>query len=127
MKSLEFGLILGSLILTTVVYAANDYSNYSIEELAKMRGTLRNTTQEEKDAFREAWQEKLRSLNPEKRQTYTRRGLGSGQRRGNGNGTCNRSKYGGKKRYRAGENSYSSGVQSSMVLSHGHGRFRGRQ
>ncbi len=40
---------------------AADYSGYSTEELSNMRGTMRNASQEEKNAFRKEWQSRMRS------------------------------------------------------------------
>ncbi|WP_141674210.1 hypothetical protein [Dissulfuribacter thermophilus] len=109
MKGIKIGLILGSLMIATGVYAASDYSNYSIDELANMRGTLKNATQEERNAFRAAWQEKIRALSPEERQAYTRGGQGSGPgRRGSS--------------YNAGGGNHWNGYHDSMAGSHGRGR-----
>ncbi len=109
MKGIKIALIIGGLMMATGVYAASDYSNYSIDELAKMKGSLKNATQEERNAFRSAWQEKIRSLSPGERQTYTRGGQGSGVgRRGSGYNT-------------AGGNHWN-GHHDSMAAFHGRGR-----
>jgi len=52
---------------------AEDYSQYTTEELANMRGTLQDASQEERDAFRAEWQKRLQDMTPEERQEYTGR------------------------------------------------------
>lgn len=60
---------------------ATDYSTYSTQELAQFRGTLQNASQEEKDAFRSAWQSKT----AEEKQLYAAQNQNNA---GKGTGTC---------------------------------------
>lgn len=93
MKSLSvIGLVLVLMIGITPAWGV-DFSTYTNEELASMRGTMRNATSEERTAFRGEWQERLQAMTPEERQQYSGRpanapadGSGSGQGRGMGRG-----------------------------------------
>ncbi len=80
---------LGSLLTLSSMVMAADYSRYSTEELAAMRGTLRNLSAEEREAFRTEWQKRLQQMSPEERATYTR-GNGAGM----GSGSCSGQGYG---------------------------------
>lgn len=83
-------LVLALAILSGNVFA-EDYSKYTTEELANMRGTLQNASQEERDAFRAEWQKRLQDMTPEDRQEYTGRPEnaqcqpGAGRMQGSGN------------------------------------------
>ncbi len=79
-KTLKTIIATGAIIFATSAFAVTDYSKYSLQELAQMRGTMMQKSQEERDAFRAAWQEKMRNATPEERQTYMR---------GRGRGNCN--------------------------------------
>lgn len=68
-KNLLIGFLAGGLFLSSVALAT-DYSKYSTEELSKMRGTLRNATQEEREAFRAEWQKRMQEMSPEERARY---------------------------------------------------------
>lgn len=91
-------LIAGALLLAVPALAA-DYSNYSMQELSQMRGKMMDKSQEEKDAFRNAWRQKMQNATPEERAKNSR---GRGQRMGHhygqqgncGNGNCGQSDYG---------------------------------
>ncbi len=91
-KWLSMGLLASALMIGTSALAV-DYSQYSTEELAKMRGTMRNATEEEREAFRAEWQKRLREMSPEERKQYmgrpenaTRDGQGFQYGRGKGRG-----------------------------------------
>ena len=70
---------------------AEDYSQYTTEELANMRGTLQDASQEERDAFRAEWQKRLQNMTREERQKYVGRPdnvqcqPGAGRMQGSGN------------------------------------------
>lgn len=94
-------LIAGALLLAVPALAA-DYSSYSMQELSQMRGTMMDKSQEEKDAFRNAWRQKMRNATPEERAEYSRsrgkghdkgQGMGHhyGQQGNGGNGNCGHS------------------------------------
>ena len=57
-RNLIIILVLGLGVLAGNAFA-EDYSRYSTEELANMRGTLQDASQEERDAFRAEWQKRL--------------------------------------------------------------------
>ncbi len=74
-------------------WAATDYSSMTTEELSKLRGTMRNASQEERNAFREEWQKRMHEMTQEERDRYLGRpapasseGTGMGQGRGRGQG-----------------------------------------
>jgi hypothetical protein len=77
----------------TVVTAA-DYSGYSTEDLAAMRGTLSNASDEERAAFRDEWRSRMQSLPVDQRQQYTGTGAGGGNRSGPRDGSGNQFKRG---------------------------------
>ena len=87
--------ILVILFLALAILAGNafaeDYSQYTTEELSDMRGTLQNASEEERDAFRDEWQERLQDMTSEERQKYTGRPdnaqshPGAGRMQGRGN------------------------------------------
>ena len=64
-----YALILAAMVATPA-WAGTDYSSMTTEELSQMRGTLRNATQEERDAFRAVWQERVRNMSTEEMQRY---------------------------------------------------------
>ncbi len=68
-KKLLMGLLAGGLIFGGSALAT-DFSQYSTEELSKMRGTMREATQEEREAFRQEWQKRLKEMSPEERRQY---------------------------------------------------------
>lgn len=90
------GAVLTLGLLTIPAWGA-DYGGYSPEELAAMRGTMRNASAQERNAFRQEWQKRIRSMTQEERQQYMGRpanapgggsGYGYGQGRGRGQGIC---------------------------------------
>lgn len=50
--------------------SAADYSRYSNDELARMRGTMQNSTPEERNAYRTEWQKRVASMRPDERATF---------------------------------------------------------
>ncbi len=68
-KSLLVGLLAGTIFLGGMAWAV-DYSQYSTEELAKMRGNMRQMSPEERRAFHEEWRKRMREMDPEKRWSY---------------------------------------------------------
>ena len=87
-------LVLGLSLIATPGWSF-DYSSYSTEQLANMRGTLRNASQEERNAFRSEWQKRMLSMSASERQQYMGRpanapayGAGYGKGRGRGQGIC---------------------------------------
>jgi uncharacterized membrane protein YgcG len=80
-------IVSGMLMLALPAFAA-DYSGYSAEELAAMRGNMRNATTQEREAFRNAWRDKTQSPSPEDRRSLkaTNSNNGSGNRYGSGSG-----------------------------------------
>lgn len=69
-------LALSLTLLSTPVLAADepatgtDYSSYSTDELAAMRGTLQDLTLEERALFRSEWQSRFQAMDPAERQEY---------------------------------------------------------
>ena len=62
-----------ALLVTAVLMAvstgwATDYSSMTNEELAAMRGTFKNATVEEREAFRAEWQSRLQNMSVEEQQ-----------------------------------------------------------
>ncbi len=72
MKSITLRTVLaaGALFIAIPALAA-DYSSYSLQELSQMRGTMMDKSQEEREAFRNAWMEKMRNATPEERSLYS--------------------------------------------------------
>lgn len=76
----------------TDAFAAN-YQSMTTRQLSQLRGTMYNTVQAEKDAFRAEWLKRVEQMNQEEREKYFgfgqgRRGggLGDGSGRGRGGG-----------------------------------------
>ncbi len=65
-------LALSGLVFLSSAFA-RDFSKYTTEELASMRGTLGDASSEEREAFRAEWQRRLENMTPEERQQYTGR------------------------------------------------------
>jgi len=79
----------GSLLSATLAFAATDYSAMSNEELAAKRGSMKESTVEERNAFQNEWQNRVQKMSPEERQkamgqpeNAPRDGSGSGQKNG---------------------------------------------
>lgn len=89
-KIVIIALFLSFCILTGNTFAV-DYSQYTTEELADMRGTLQDASPEERDAFRVEWQKRFQKMTPEERQKYSGRPdnawsqEGAGRMQGSGN------------------------------------------
>ena len=102
---LAAGLLVGTSAL------AVDYSSYSTEELSAMRGTLRNASAEERNAFRQEWQSRMQSRSTLQRdavksQSQRRYRYGSGSQSVSGNGNMmygSGSRQGGGHRYGGGK------------------------
>ncbi len=113
---------LGLGLLTHPAFAATDYSSMSTAEMNEMRGTMRNASQEERDAFRNEWRSRVNNMDQEERRQYSGRpanaaGDGSGNRYGRGGGN----RYSGN-----GGNSYSGGG-GNRYGGGGRGGGRGRR
>lgn len=76
-------------MLSMPALAATDYSAMTTEELAAMRGTMQNVTAEERNAFRNEWQERIRNMNVEERQNYMGPPENAPQRSRDGRGVAN--------------------------------------
>ncbi len=102
MKSLSvIGLVIALMISITPAWGV-DYSTYTNEKLASMRGTMQNATDDERTAFRGEWQERMQAMTPEERQKYSGRPAsapadGSGFGQGRGMGGSGRGGGGGRK------------------------------
>jgi hypothetical protein len=86
-------ILAGSLLSATLAFAATDYSAMTNEELAAKRGSMKQSTVEERNAFQNEWQNRVQKMSPEERQKAVgqpenapRDGSGqkSGQRQGMG-------------------------------------------
>ena len=79
-------LAVAALFLSAAAFAA-DYSNYSLKELSHMRCNMMNMSQEDRNAFRTAWRQKMQDASAQERQKYAwRKGNCKGM---HGNGDCN--------------------------------------
>ncbi len=83
-------IIIGIGLLLTIPAFATDYQAYSLDELNAMRGNLATAPTEERDAFRNARQEKMQALTPDERLSYRT----NGSQRGGGNGTMTKARDG---------------------------------
>ncbi len=92
-------MILGLSLLSMPVLAATDYNNLTNEEMAAKRGTMRDATSDDRDAFRTEWQTRVNNMSQEERQLAVGRpqaaqkdgtghqyGQGGGHGGGNGGG-----------------------------------------
>ncbi|HLE10944.1 MAG: hypothetical protein A2504_09155 [Bdellovibrionales bacterium RIFOXYD12_FULL_39_22] len=89
-----------SLLSLSVMAVDYDYSSKTVEELNAIRGTLRDATSEQRDAFRAEWQVRIAAMSAEDRAKYRGRPAnakmdGQGQkmkmkmkRQGKGSGNC---------------------------------------
>lgn len=80
---------LGIGLLTAPAFAVTDYSQMDTATMNEMRGTMRDASQEERDAFRNEWRSRLNNMEQAERQNYSGRpanaaGDGSGNRYGGG-------------------------------------------
>ncbi len=60
-------LVLGLGLLSAPAWAVTDYGSMTNEELAAMRGTMRDVSPEDQANFRAVWQERVKSMDPEQR------------------------------------------------------------
>jgi hypothetical protein len=72
MKGILIILVLALAILSGNAFA-EDYSHYTTEELANMRGILQDASQEERDAFKAEWLRRLQNMTSKEKQKYTGR------------------------------------------------------
>ena len=95
--SKKLGAILAFSLLSaaTLTWAATDYSAMTNDELAAKRGSMKQATVEERNAFQNEWQSRVQKMSPEEKQkamgqpaNAPRDGSGqkNGQGRGNGSG-----------------------------------------
>ncbi|MHB8148554.1 MAG: DUF1104 domain-containing protein [Desulfobulbia bacterium] len=61
-------ILAGSLLTATMAWAATDYSAMTNEELAAKRGSMKQSTVEERNAFQNEWQNRVQKMSPEERQ-----------------------------------------------------------
>lgn len=75
--------VLTTLVILTMLTVAQaaDYESMSTQELSQLRGTMYNKSDEERDAFRSVWQQRINRMSEEEKAKY----LGSGSGRGQGN------------------------------------------
>ena len=91
-KTVRISAILaGSLLCTTLALAATDYSAMTNEELAAQRGSMKQATIEERNAFQNEWQNRVQKMSPEEKQKVMGQPEnaprdGSGQKNGQGMG-----------------------------------------
>ncbi|MGI9538081.1 MAG: hypothetical protein ACR2PB_13510 [Desulfocapsaceae bacterium] len=71
------------LLLLPAIGLSADYQSMSTKDLSDLRGTMYNAPQEERDAFRVEWRERIDRMTPEEKEKY----LGAGGGRGKGNRT----------------------------------------
>jgi hypothetical protein len=91
--SRKLGAILAFSLLSaaTLAWAATDYSAMTNEELAAKRGSMKQSTMEERNAFQNEWQNRVQKMSPEEKQKamgQPENALrdGSGQKNGQGQG-----------------------------------------
>ncbi|MBC8317803.1 MAG: hypothetical protein H8E41_07835 [Desulfobulbaceae bacterium] len=65
-------LVIGMTLFAAPAFAA-DYSGYSTDELAEMRGTMRDVPTEDRDQFRNEWQKRINEMPVEDRSRYNSR------------------------------------------------------
>jgi hypothetical protein len=81
MKRILISTIAAAVILTAGNIMAADFSQHSTEDLSRMRGTMQNVTQQERDAFRTEWQKRIQNTSQEERQKYMGRPEKAGRER----------------------------------------------
>ena len=75
--------LIGLSLIVTPVWAA-DYSSMTTEELSSLRGTMRETSQEEHTAFQQEWQNRVQQIPADERQQYMGKSA-NGPQDGSGN------------------------------------------
>ena len=58
-----------SFLLVSAIYSAN-YTGISTEKLAEMRESMQYASEDERRAFNEEWQKRIRNMRPEEREKY---------------------------------------------------------
>ncbi len=86
MKNMTKTIVLAGLLILPSYCFATDYSDYSLEELSQMRGTMQNASDNDRNAFRDAWRTKMRNASPEERESMGGNGRKHGNRYGDGSG-----------------------------------------
>lgn len=72
MKTIIIPLICTALLLMAgTARAEKNFSTLPTGELAALKGTLQNASQEERAAFIKEWQKRVEAMTPEQRQQYT--------------------------------------------------------
>ncbi len=79
MKHLTSISVLATAVLMSGIAIATDYSGLTTEELSRVRGTLQNATDQERDAFRTEWQSRVQNMTQDERQQYAGRPENAGQ------------------------------------------------
>lgn len=89
------------LFLMPGLSAGADYQSMTTQELSELRGTMYDSTQEERDAFRAEWSRRINLMSPEEKDKFlgpgngrgkgsrSETGLGDGRGRGKGSGSGN--------------------------------------
>lgn len=82
-------ILAGSLLTATLAWAATDYTAMTNEELAAQRGSMKQSTVEERNAFQNEWQNRVQKMSPEEKQKVMGQPEnaprdGSGQKNGQG-------------------------------------------
>ena len=90
-RTSKLGLAALLISLTATPLMAADYSTMSTADMAALRGTMQQATQEERSAFQQEWQNRMRQMGPADQQQYAGRpdsapqdGSGQQYRKGNG-------------------------------------------
>lgn len=84
-------ILAGSLLTATLAFAATDYSAMTNEELAAKRGSMKQSTIEERNAFQNEWQNRVQKMTKEEKQKFLGQPEnasrdGSGQKNSQGQG-----------------------------------------
>ncbi|MEW5745988.1 MAG: DUF1104 domain-containing protein [Nitrospirota bacterium] len=80
MRTSVAGGLLGSMLLLSPVFAA-DYSMMTTEELSRMRGGMQDAPIEERQAFQNEWQQRVRTMTQEEKRRYLERPEGAEESR----------------------------------------------
>lgn len=119
--SKKLGAILAFSLLSaaTLAWAATDYSAMTNEELAAKRGSMKQATVEERNAFQNEWQKRVQKMSPEEKQKALGQPEnaprdGSGQKNGQGQGSGSGSGTGGGMGGSMGSGASGSGMGSGM-------------
>ncbi len=72
-KSMKLaGLVVGVTLCAASAWAS-DYSGHSTDELAAMRGTMREAAEQDRNKFQKEWQKRVKEMPVEERAKYTGR------------------------------------------------------